>query len=334
MLKVLVDQAYNLSEPSPPTLFCLLEFDGMRLATSHVPVKNGKVKFNEEAEFNIKKSGNLRIQLCSVDSKPGLLSLEEHKLFGRTKVQVTFDKATETMQPVRELEIKSKSGKTRALMNLRLTIPKNPTAAVKQEEENNNNPFPSVGSSEKISNPPTPTARNPFSRPKREDSFRSSTTSVDSQSTSQNPFETSDVTKGSNSNLSKRSMFEKHKDFSQSLTSIDDIPEHSTPKKPPVIEEKPKEKTRDKPSRNKSVRNTIIGNIGDWGKKEEKSGSLKEDKTSSNNHLVVENDRLKFENKDLKSVVKQKDKEIADLNEYISKLLVRVMEQSPDILKS
>ena len=76
MLKVLVDQTYNLSEPSPPTLFCLLEFDGMRLATSHVPVKNGKVKFNEEAEFNIKKSGNLRIQLCSVDSKPGLLSLE------------------------------------------------------------------------------------------------------------------------------------------------------------------------------------------------------------------------------------------------------------------
>lgn len=103
-------------------------------------------------------------------------------------------------------------------------------------------------------------------------------------------------------------MFEKHKDFSQSLTSIDDIPEHSTPKKPPVIEAKPKEKTRDKPSRNKSVRNTIIGNIGDWGKKEEKSGSLKEDKTSSNNHLVVENDRLKFENKDLKSVVKQKVK--------------------------
>lgn len=157
------------------------------------------------------------------------------------------------------------------------------------------------------------------------------------------------MSKGSNSNLSKRSIFEKHKDFSQSLTSIDDIPEHSTPKKPPVIEEKPKEKTRDKPSRNKSVRNTIIGNIGDWGKKEEKTGSQKEDKTSSNNHLVVENDRLKFENKDLKSMVKQKvkihkkmfkkfislqDKEIADLNEYISKLLVRVMEQSPDILKS
>ena len=84
------------------------------------------------------------------------------------------------MKPVRELEIKSKSGKTRALMNLRLTIPKNPSAAVK-EEENNNNPFASAGSSEKISNPPTPTARNPFNRPKREDSFRSSTTSVDSQ---------------------------------------------------------------------------------------------------------------------------------------------------------
>jgi len=81
---------------------------------------------------------------------------------------------------VRELEIKSKSGKTRALMNLRLTIPKNPSAVIK-EEENNNNPYASAGSSEKISNPPTPTARNPFNRPKREDSFRSSTTSVDSQ---------------------------------------------------------------------------------------------------------------------------------------------------------
>ncbi|CAG5111795.1 Oidioi.mRNA.OKI2018_I69.chr2.g6068.t2.cds [Oikopleura dioica] len=342
MLRVLVDQAYNLSEPSPPTLFCLLEFDGMRLATSHVPVKNGKVKFNEEAEFNIKKAGNLRIQLCSVDSKPGLLSLEEHKLFGRTKVPIAFDKATETVQPVRELEIKSKSGKTRAVMNLRLTIQKNPNAAVAKEEESNN-PFVSAAPAEKFSNPPTPTARNPFNRPKRDDSFRSSTTSVDSQSTSQNPFETSDNSstnpfKGSNPNLasSKRSMFEKHKDFSQSLTSIDGIPEHSTPKKPPVIEEKPKERTRDKPSRNKSVRNTIIGNIGDWGsssKKEEKT-EKREDRSSSNNHLVVENDRLKFENKELKSIVKSKDKEIAELNDYIGKLLVRVMEQSPDILKS
>ena len=65
-------------------------------------------------------------------------------------------------------------------MNLRLTIPKNPTAVVVKEEDNNN-PFASASSSEKISNPPTPTARNPFNRAKREDSFRSSTTSVDSQ---------------------------------------------------------------------------------------------------------------------------------------------------------
>ena len=105
-------------------------------------------------------------------------------------------------------------------------------------------------------------------------------------------------------------MFEKHKDFSQSLTSIDDIPEHSTPKQPvKPVEEKPKEKTREKVGRNKSVRNTIIGNIGDWGKKEEKSASQKEDRSSSNNHLVVENDRLKFENKELKTVVKQKVKQ-------------------------
>ena len=75
MLKILVDQGYELAQPCPPTLFCLLEFDGVRLATSHNEVRNGKVKFNEEAEFQIKKSGNLRIQLCSVDGKKSVLSL-------------------------------------------------------------------------------------------------------------------------------------------------------------------------------------------------------------------------------------------------------------------
>ena len=98
MLKILVDQGFELSQPHPPTLFCLLEFDGVRLATSHnegkgwkvskffkspksakfsssKKVRNGKVKFNEEAEFQIKKSGNLRIQLCSVDGKKSVLSL-------------------------------------------------------------------------------------------------------------------------------------------------------------------------------------------------------------------------------------------------------------------
>ena len=76
MLKILVDQGFQLAEPHPPTLFCLLEFDGMRLTTSHVPVQSGRLRFNEEAEFNIKKSGSLRVHLCSVDGKPGLLSLE------------------------------------------------------------------------------------------------------------------------------------------------------------------------------------------------------------------------------------------------------------------
>ena len=75
MLKILVDQGFELAQPCPPTLFCLLEFDGVRLATSHNEVRNGKVKFNEEAEFQIKKSGNLRIQLCSVDGKKSVLSL-------------------------------------------------------------------------------------------------------------------------------------------------------------------------------------------------------------------------------------------------------------------
>ena len=74
-LKVLVDQGFDLIEPTPSTLFCLLEFEGSRLATSHNEVRNGRVKFNEEAEFTIKKSGNLRIQLCSMEGKSGFLSL-------------------------------------------------------------------------------------------------------------------------------------------------------------------------------------------------------------------------------------------------------------------
>ena len=74
-LKVLVDQGFDLIEPTPSTLFCLLEFEGSRLATSHNEVRNGRVKFNEEAEFSIKKSGNLRIQLCSMEGKSGFLSL-------------------------------------------------------------------------------------------------------------------------------------------------------------------------------------------------------------------------------------------------------------------
>jgi len=76
MLKVLVDHGFELTDPHPATLFCLLEFDGTRLTTSHVPVKAGRIRFNEEAEFPIKRNGSLRVQLCSVDQKPGLLSLE------------------------------------------------------------------------------------------------------------------------------------------------------------------------------------------------------------------------------------------------------------------
>ena len=46
-----------------------------KICSSLTTVRNGKVKFNEEAEFQIKKSGNLRIQLCSVDGKKSVLSL-------------------------------------------------------------------------------------------------------------------------------------------------------------------------------------------------------------------------------------------------------------------
>ena len=73
-LKVLVDRATDIPD-NPTTLFVLLEFGKTKLATSHVIVRNPtSVRFNEEAEFGIKKSGNLRIQLCSATEKKKLLS--------------------------------------------------------------------------------------------------------------------------------------------------------------------------------------------------------------------------------------------------------------------
>ena len=89
-LKVLVDQGFDLIEPTPSTLFCLLEFEGSRLATSHNEVRNGRVKFNEEAEFSIKKSGNLRIQLCSMEGKSGFLSLNVSGLIQQSHIKTTI----------------------------------------------------------------------------------------------------------------------------------------------------------------------------------------------------------------------------------------------------
>ena len=78
-LKVLVDRATDIPD-NPTTLFVLLEFGKTKLATSHVIVRNPtSVRFNEEAEFGIKKSGNLRIQLCSATEKKKLLSTKVNK---------------------------------------------------------------------------------------------------------------------------------------------------------------------------------------------------------------------------------------------------------------
>ena len=73
MLKVLVEDASDLIDP-PSTLFCSLEYQGVKLATKHAVVRDqGYAKFHEEAEFNITKSGNLRVKLCTLNDKTSIL---------------------------------------------------------------------------------------------------------------------------------------------------------------------------------------------------------------------------------------------------------------------
>lgn len=95
-LKITVDKAYDLQElfttyfkfarifkssknlnlnnkkgeNIPENLFCLFEFDGKGLATDSNQVRSGtSVRWNEEAEFEIKKTANLRIQVCTKEGK-------------------------------------------------------------------------------------------------------------------------------------------------------------------------------------------------------------------------------------------------------------------------
>ena len=73
MLKVLVEDASDLIDP-PSTLFCSLEYQGVKLATKHAVVRDQSyAKFHEEAEFNISKSGNLRVKLCTLNDKTSIL---------------------------------------------------------------------------------------------------------------------------------------------------------------------------------------------------------------------------------------------------------------------
>ena len=73
-LKVLVESATDIPD-NPTTLFVLLEFGNIQFATSHVLVRDStSVEFNEEADFGIRESGYLQLQLYSVIKKKTLLS--------------------------------------------------------------------------------------------------------------------------------------------------------------------------------------------------------------------------------------------------------------------
>ena len=163
-LKITVDKAYDLQElfttyfkfatifqssknlnlnnkkgeNIPENLFCLFEFDGKGLATDSNQVRSGtSVRWNEEAEFEIKKTANLRIQVCTKEGKGKLdvrifffyqleMKIQDHKLFGRAKYAICFDRSESSVKDVPELELKSKSGKYRGKISMRVSIPSNP----------------------------------------------------------------------------------------------------------------------------------------------------------------------------------------------------------------
>ena len=90
MLKVLVEDASDLIDP-PSTLFCSLEYQGVKLATKHAVVRDQSyAKFHEEAEFNISKSGNLRVKLCTLNDKTSILP-QKVSLDSQIYVDTVFD---------------------------------------------------------------------------------------------------------------------------------------------------------------------------------------------------------------------------------------------------
>jgi len=333
MLKVLVDSGFQIVEPCPQTLFCLLEFDGQRLTTSHVPIQNGRAKFNEEAEFNVKKGGSLRVQLCSVDAKPGLLSLDEHKLFGRAKHPIAYDLPNQSVQVLHDLELRSKSGKPRARMKLTLTIPPNPNALPTREQPKTPR--------EKAAGNPFHARNGAFSSPRS--SGAGSRNSLDSAGfeTNQSSMVFDEVSPDFGGNRrraphSSDSMVFENSKFnpSQSLTSIDDIQEHEPESKVTKRDKKGK-------NANKSVRNTIIGGIGlttgigvgAFNNNKEKHKQKNASSTGfTGDQLQI--DKLQAANKLLTEALKSRDKEIKELNTYIESLLVKVMAKSPDLLQS
>ncbi|CAG5109957.1 Oidioi.mRNA.OKI2018_I69.chr2.g4422.t2.cds [Oikopleura dioica] len=267
-LKITVDKAYDLEGDNiPENLFCLLEFDGKGLATDSNPVRSANsVRWNEEADFDIRKTANLRVQVCT---KEGKGKLDDHKMFGRAKYAICFDRSESSVKDVPDLELKSKSGKYRGKISMRVSIPPNPKVlgnAKKSSEAEmiaKTNTSPSMQRDRSLSmidlsaSRPEPIPGNPFAG-----SDASSDDPADSKTASFGGF--------------KRSK------------SI---------KKKPVEEGRPKERV------------------------------IFED-----DPLEKANDLLEAKNRELRYAVKMKDMEIRDLKRYIDNLLLKIMENKPDLL--
>lgn len=349
MLKVLVEQGYDLVDPVPSTLFCLLEFDGQRLATSHNETRNGKVKFHEEAEFSIKKSGNLKIQLCSVDGKQGILSLTEHKLYGRAKHPIDYGERLKT-ETISSLELKSKSGKDRAKVRFRVTIPANPSFEPDPNRPDQLERIDARSKSNSSQSSPAVTKESPkagaglFKRGRggsirsnqsseRDYGSRQSLDSAGFESHVKNDSRSTNQRHTINFGDSNRNTDIETNPFGSAhdLSNPFDEPES----KPTSQEVSPTAvKLRQKPDRReskKSTRNSLLGSLGLGSHKEEKDDLIEDQEKVK---LKQENEWLTRQNKTLNDSLNSKDKEIKELNTYIESLLVKIMKKAPEVLQS
>lgn len=269
-LKITVDKAFDLQgDAIPENLFCLFEFDGKGLATDSNPVRSGtSVRWNEEAEFDIKKTANLRVQVCT---KEGKGKLDDHKLFGRAKYAVCFDRSESSVKDVPELELKSKSGKYRGKISMRISIPSNPKV---------------LGNAKKSSEAEMVTKTN---------------TSL-------------------NASMASR-------DRSLSMIDLSANSAQPIPRNPFGVED-----SSDDPADSKTATFGGFKRSKSIKKKTVEEGRPKERVIFEDDPLEKANDLLEAKNRELRYAVKMKDMEIRDLKRYIDNLLLKIMENKPDLL--
>jgi len=272
-LKITVDKAFDLQgENIPENLFCLFEFDGKGLATDSNPVRSGtSVRWNEEAEFDIKKTANLRVQVCT---KEGKGKLDDHKLFGRAKYAICFDRSESSVKDVPELELKSKSGKYRGKLSMRVSIPSNPKV---------------LGNAKKSSEAEMVTKSNTI----QNSSIGSRDRSLSMMDLSSNKWGTAEP-------------------ISSNPFGVED--------------------SSDDPADSKTASFGGFKRSKSIKKKTVEEGRPKERVIFEDDPLEKANDLLEAKNRELRYAVKMKDMEIRDLKRYIDNLLLKIMENKPDLL--